>query len=252
MIDWIAWLPAQISPVVVLLLVVVSFFTSALTAAVGIGGGVALLAVMVNFVPPAVALPVHGVVQLGSNTGRAALLRHDIQRDILKLVLIGSILGIIAGALVFVALPTATLQLILAVFILYSVWAPRLRPADIPLPGFIGVGAVATFCTMFIGATGPLLAAFLSPTRFPRHTVVATHAACMVIQHGLKVIAFGWLGFNYWPWLLLLAAMISSGFLGTLTGRKILNQLPERIFSHGFKIVLTLLALRLLWTALGN
>jgi hypothetical protein len=39
--------------------------------AFGIGGGAALLAVMASLVPPAALIPVHGVVQVGSNLGRA-------------------------------------------------------------------------------------------------------------------------------------------------------------------------------------
>ena len=249
MLNEMILLPSELSLSIAILLIVVSFFTSALTAAVGIGGGVALLAVLVSIAPPAIALPVHGIVQIGSNAGRAGLMRKHIRWDIFQPFAWGSLLGIIAGALVFVALPTATLQILLGVFILYSVWAPKLRPADIPLRGFALVGAVATFCTMFVGATGPMLAAFLSPVRFQRHNVVATHATCMTLQHSLKAVAFGFLGFNYWPWLVLLAAMIGSGFVGTMVGCHVLNKLPEQVFRRGFQIILTLLALRLLWSA---
>ena len=44
--------------------------------------------------------------------------------------------------------------------------------------------------------------------------------------------------------------MIASGFLGTLLGRRILKGLPERLFSRLFRIVLTLLAGRLLYLAI--
>ena len=249
MLNEFAFFPSEVSLGVGALLIAVSFLTSALTAAVGIGGGVALLAVLVSVVPPLIALPVHGIVQIGSNAGRAGLMREHIRWDIFGPFAWGSLLGIVAGALVFVTLPTTTLQILLGVFILYSVWAPKLRPADIPLRGFAVVGAVATFCTMFVGATGPMLAAFLSPVRFQRHNVVATHATCMTLQHSLKAVAFGFLGFNYWPWLVLLAAMIGSGFVGTIIGRQVLNNLPEQVFQRGFQIILTLLALRLLWSA---
>ena len=66
-----SFLPEGIGVGAALLLVVASFFTSALTAAFGVGGGVAMLALMGLFVPVAALIPVHGTVQLGSNTGRA-------------------------------------------------------------------------------------------------------------------------------------------------------------------------------------
>lgn len=61
-----------------LLLVLVSFLTSALTAAFGIGGGVAMLGALAGMAPPSVIVAVHGVVQLGSNTGRAFIQRAHV------------------------------------------------------------------------------------------------------------------------------------------------------------------------------
>ena len=62
--------PPDLSTGFALLLVATSFVTSALTAGLGIGGGVALLAVMAYGMPVAALIPVHGVVQIGSNLGR--------------------------------------------------------------------------------------------------------------------------------------------------------------------------------------
>ena len=69
-------LPPDVSALAGIGLVALSLFTSALTAAAGIGGGLVLLSVMASFLPPIVVIPTHGVVQLGSNAGRAVLLRH--------------------------------------------------------------------------------------------------------------------------------------------------------------------------------
>ena len=230
-------------------LVALSMFTSALTAAAGIGGGLVLLSVMASFLTPVVVIPIHGVVQLGSNAGRVVLMREHIDRAILLPFALGSALGIALGAKLFVALPTPVLQAILGCFVLASVWLPRLKAARIPYPAFTLVGVVGSFCTMFVGATGPFIASFITPERLERHAVVATHAACMTLQHSLKVLAFGFLGFAFLPWLPLLAAMIGAGFLGTVVGKRLLDRLPHRVFARGFKVVLTLLALRLLYAA---
>jgi uncharacterized membrane protein YfcA len=71
----------------------------------------------------------------------------------------------------------------------------------------------------------------------------------MCVQHSLKVVAFGILGFAFLPWLPLLAAMIIAGFLGTVIGKRLLDHIPHRIFARAFKIVLTVLAARLLYSA---
>lgn len=244
-----ALLPPDVSALAAIGLVALSLFTSALTAAAGIGGGLVLLSVMASFLPPLIVIPIHGVVQLGSNAGRAALMREHIDRHILLPFVLGSLLGIALGAKLFVALPTPVLQTILGLFVLASVWLPKLKASKIPNRGFTLVGIVSSFCTMFVGATGPFIASFISPDRLARHAVVATHAACMTVQHSLKVIAFGFLGFAFLPWVPLLACMVAAGFLGTILGKRLLDRLPHRIFARAFKVVLTVLALRLLYAA---
>ena len=62
------------APLEILLLSTAAFCTSALTAVVGAGGGTALIAIMLQVMSPAAAIPVHGVVQLASNTTRVWLL----------------------------------------------------------------------------------------------------------------------------------------------------------------------------------
>jgi uncharacterized membrane protein YfcA len=71
----------------------------------------------------------------------------------------------------------------------------------------------------------------------------------MVIQHGLKIGVFGLLGFNYAPYLPLVAGMIATGFLGTLAGRRLLHGMGDSRFNYALTILLTILGLRLLWMA---
>ncbi len=71
----------------------------------------------------------------------------------------------------------------------------------------------------------------------------------MSIQHGLKIIAFGMLGFAFWPYVPLLTGMLVCGFFGNMAGRLVLAWLPEKNFRTLFRVVLSALALRLLYGA---
>jgi len=243
-------LPSDFDQLFALFLIAFSFFTSAVSATFGLGGGVAMLVGLLMVVPPAVALPLHGVIQIGSNASRAVLMRSHIMRPIFGWFIPGTLLGVLLASLLFTSLPINTLQLILALFILWSVWAPKMRARSISDRSYVGVGALGSFCTMFVGATGPLLAAFLTPDRYGRDRTVATHATCMTLQHLVKVIAFGILSFAYQQWIPLLVAMLVSGFAGSVLGKSFLQRLPEARFKVFFKILLTILSLRLLYTAL--
>jgi uncharacterized membrane protein YfcA len=74
----------------------------------------------------------------------------------------------------------------------------------------------------------------------------------MVAQHTVKIIVFGLLGFAYAPYAGLIVAMIATGFLGTLVGRKLLHGMGDERFQKALKIVLTLLALRLIWSGVSG
>ena len=93
------------------LLVGISFFTSFLTAAVGIGGGSILLALMAQAMPPAAIIPVHGIVQLGSNVGRAAVLHKSVDRALLGWFVAGSLVGALIGGRIVVTMPVDALRL---------------------------------------------------------------------------------------------------------------------------------------------
>ena len=227
-------------------LVVLSYFTSAITAAFGLGGGVMMLAAMASIMPSIAIIPVHGAVQMGSNGGRAWMLRQHLDWSIFKYFVAGSVVGAAVASQVVVVLPREMLRLILGLFVLWAVWAPKLAKKDIGNSGFILVGTVTTFASMFVGATGLLIGAFMSPGKLGRMTTVSTHAVCAMLQHGLKLIVFGLLGFAFQDWVPLVIAMIGTGFLGTFTGKKLLERLPEKVFGYVFKGLLTLLAARLI------
>jgi uncharacterized membrane protein YfcA len=227
----------------------VSFLGSFITAALGLGGGTLTLASMALFMPPVALIPLHGVMQLGSNGGRALLMYRHVLKGIVPVFLIGTIVGAAIGGQVVVTLPIYLLKSILAVFILYSVWAPRFQASDPGKKTFFGVGALAAFTTMFVGATGVLIAPFVFAACRNRQEIVATHATLMTIQHFFKVIVFGFLGFAFGPYIPFLIGVIVFGFAGTYIGKFALDRLPEHLFRTILKFILTALAARLLYSA---
>ena len=105
----------------------VSFLGSLIAGALGLGGGVLVLATMANLLPPTALVPLHGVVQLGSNVSRAVLSWRQTVVAIVVPFLFGSVIGAALGAQFVVALPKYLLQVIIALFILFSTWAPQFQ-----------------------------------------------------------------------------------------------------------------------------
>ena len=244
-----SFLPPGLSPDIAVLLMACSAFTSMVTAALGAGGGVMLLALMAMWIPPAAVIPVHGMIQLGSNAGRMTLAWRHIDWRVIAAFAPGVVLGALAGSLVLVQLPPWAWQVTIALFVLYLCWGPKLPPLALGRSGILAASALTSFISLFVGATGPLVAAFIKQIHTERFTTVATFATAMTLQHLPKAVVFGFAGFVFRDWIGFLVAMIACGFAGTWLGLRLLNRLGNRAFGQLFNILLTLLAMRLLWLA---
>lgn len=246
------FLPPDISLLSGLILVAVAFLGSAITAGLGIGGGLTFITVLASLVPAAAVIPIHGVVQLGSNVGRAAVQRAHIDWPIAGYFSMGCLVGAVVGGNLVVNLPENVLKVVLALFIIYTIWGPTRFGMPKAGPVILAVtGGISSFVTMFIGATGPFVISVLAPRLPDRRRLIGTHSACMIMQHSLKLLVFGLLGFSFGPWVPLLAAMIGAGFFGTLLGSRILHWAPEALFRKALKVILTVLAANLLLSAAG-
>jgi uncharacterized membrane protein YfcA len=226
------------------LLVAASLVTSFISAAFGIGGGFTLIALLALLLPPAALIPVHGIVQLGSNAGRVGImLKKVVWRPILPFV-IGTVIGAGLGAMVVVQLPPWAVQLALGIFIIWVVFAklPPIQQRYILLGGL-----VSSFLTMFFGATGNFIAAMVKSMNLDPVPHVATHSLMMTFQHFVKVLIFGLIGFQFGPYMILIIGMLISGFIGTIIGSRFLTKAGGRYFKPVLNAILFLAAARLIW-----
>ena len=246
----IEFLLGPLSPGVWIALVLSAAFTSMMTAALGAGGGVMLLAVMAQVLPAQVIIPVHGIVQMGSNLGRAVMAWRHIDWKVIAAFLPGAVVGAGLGAWLLVSLPPTVLYLSIAATILYLCWGPKLPRLVLGPAGTAAAGAVTTFLTLFAGATGPLVAAFIKQIHADRFRSIATFAAAMSVQHIFKAGVFMGAGVNLAAWFGPMAAMIAAGAGGTWAGLHLLKRMKDADFMRLCNSVLSVLALRLVWQAL--
>ena len=242
--------PESIDAISFIMLIAVSAASSFITASIGIGGGMIMLAVLAQVLPIKAVIPVHAVVQLGSNSGRAFMLRQYISWKLFSYFALGSLAGALVGGQLVTNLPLELLRAVLGIFILYSVWTPNKWNTPKNKWALIIGGSITTILTMFVGATGPLVTSLVRAFKLDRLQLVASSAAFLVFQHLLKAIVFTTIGFAFSPYLGLLILMIASGLIGTFLGKATLLKLNEQRFQRYLKIALSIMALRLLVLAL--
>jgi len=240
----------EIGPLLFAALTATSFATAFIGVYTGAAGGVILLGAMATVMPPQVVIPVHTVVMLGAGVSRTMIMWRSVMRDTLAPFVVGAVVGAVAGAKVFVALPTWMLQAILGAFILLVTWLPHLGRLGALRGRFAVLGFGAVFLGVFVSATGTLIAPFVASATPDRLRLVATMGALMTITHLAKLAAFGVIGFAVGSLAPLMAAMIAAGTAGNWVGEVALRRTSERRFRLLFQLVLTALGLRLLWSAL--
>lgn len=241
------------------ILCVTAFLTAILSALVGMAGGMTLLSVMLLFLPPLVAIPLHGAIQLASNFSRTVIQREHARYDLLwrygwPLLPMGAL-----GLLVARELPERALEAAIGAFVLVATW----RPAWLALGAlaalstnarFTALGFAAGFLNVTIGATGPLVAPFFLRLGLARQAVIGTQAGVQALGHVVKLVLYAGFGFAFREHALLLAAASACAIAGTWVGSRLLERLSERGFTRLYKGVLTLLALQLVlgaaWGAL--
>jgi uncharacterized membrane protein YfcA len=233
-----------------------ALFTASVSAVLGMAGGIMLLAVMLLFLEPAAAIPVHALVQLTSNSSRSLIHARAVRRDLL---LPFAVLVLPAG---FITLPVAQhapaegLRFAIGLFVLIAVWRSRwlllgLDPESVAeRPRFAVLGAVTGALGPIIGATGPFIAPFFLGIGLTRFEIIGTKAACQTLTHLAKLVLFGLAGFAFSEYLPLMAGMAVSVVVGTALGTRLLRRIDDARFVQLYKIVLTAVAIRLLWSGL--
>lgn len=230
------------------ILIAAAILTSALSGVVGMAGGIALLGVMAAVMPAPVVVPLHGVVQLCSNFTRATLMLKRVRWRIFWAYSGPVIVGTAAARFVH---PGGALEwfdpliggFILA-FLLWRRFMPKL--GNLPVWTFAPLGLVTGFLSLFVGATGPLIAPFFLRDDMEPDEIVATKGCVQIVTHVMKIPAFLSMKFDYLAHGRELAILVACVVVGTVIGNRILARLSKKAFTMLFEFVLAGVAIYLL------
>jgi len=234
---------------VVAILSIFAFGTSIISAVVGMAGGIVLLSLMTFFLPLQVIVPIHGIVQLISNSTRTWFLKDHVVKPVFLWFCLGLPFGAIGSTYIIknISDPTAGYALI-ALLIFYTLFKPKKLPAlSIPYPAFAIIGAMVGFLGPLIGATGPFMAPFFLRDEFSKENIISTKSSVQTMGHLIKIPVFLSVGFPYMDHVIMIVSLTIAAVLGTKAGVMLLGKLNEKAFRIIFKTALFGAALRLLY-----
>jgi len=244
-----------------IILIISAFITSSISAVLGMGGGIILLGIMAIIIPNGfMVIALHGIIQLISNTTRTYVFRKYLKKNLIKEFSIGAIIGAGISAFIifllikFFEVSSANeikvdfLKPIIGIFIIWYLFLKG-EKKEKDSKSFIKVGSISGLASVFVGATGPLIAPFFLNSNLTKENIIANKAACQMITHLTKIPLFIlFFNVNYVEEYKLLLPLILAVFIGTNFGKKILKMIPEKLFIKLFKTALFIIAIRLIFS----
>src|SRR5210317_367428 len=228
---------------------IISMVSSTAAAVFGLGGGLILISFLPDFLPAEALVPVHGVTQLASNTSRAAFSFRSIVWRLWPLFFAGSVLGATLFGLLVVNISTAYIPVFIGVYILLKLWSERVGRLLSSFDSLFVLGFLQTGLGILVGSTGHLTMPRLLKEISDRDGIVATSGMFMSLSHGLKLLAYGIIGFKFSQYSVILAYMVTGALIGSFIGTLLRRQISNRWFSQILKILLTVMALRMIYSA---
>ena len=239
-----------------------SAVTAFISGVFGMAGGMILMAVLVSLasVSVAMAMIIHGSIQMASNGWRAYLLKGHIYWKVCRHYAIGAAFGIgmIAAVFLIAWRPDKRAVYLVLGLLPLLIWLPKERlDLDIQKRShaiFAGFGVQAL--NTIAGVAGPLLDLFFVRNAMTRQEIVATKAVTQALSHVVKV-AFWTLplvseaGFGALPPVWFFAGAIPIAMASTWAGKQVLLRMKDVNFKRYVKWIVSVVGVVLLLRAAG-
>ena len=174
--------------ILLFILVTLGSLVSSLT---GLAGGTLILAGLLLFFSPALALPLHSFTQLSSNALRSGLFFKHVDWKTVFFYFLLMIPSTWLGAMIFHLINPSWLKILVGLLILISLLPWKFKTLKAPNSWiFFWLGGLSGFLSVFVGAVGPLVTPFFNRLNLSRQGMLSTKSAGQALLQLSKIFAF--------------------------------------------------------------
>ncbi|MGF1751909.1 sulfite exporter TauE/SafE family protein [Vibrio cionasavignyae] len=224
----------------------IALLTSMVAAIVGFGGGMLLIAILPFFLSPALIIPIHGLVQLASNSSRMLFSLKHVRWQLLPRFLVGSVVGALMIGYGLSHISMKYVPVAIGLYILLNLWSPRFSASVSRYESYYLIGFLQTGLGLVVGATGPLSLSVLTKQLESKDEIIATSSLFMTISHLAKVPVYLSFTESMFSDLGLIAYMVLGAILGSFIGTKLRLSTKNDYIIKIIKLLLTLLAVKMI------
>ncbi len=238
----------------ILLFFIAAFLAIVIGTVAGFGTSTIFLPIALIFVDFKTALVLVAVSHISGSLGATAFFRHGLDKRLILLFGVPSIILTILGAYLVTYAPQNFLQFILGVFLLifsiYSLLRPNFKVSPSKVNTVFG-GSLSGFLQGLVGIGGPLRGAFLISYNLDKFRYIATLAAIAVIIDATRIPIYFLNNllepqfYYYVPFLVII------GIVGSYTGKRIVQKIPQNIFKKVVLVGIAFASLLLIYGSLN-
>jgi uncharacterized membrane protein YfcA len=230
-----------------ILFFVAAFVSEVIGTTAGFGSSTIFLPISLFFVDFKTAIILVAIFHLFGNIGRITFFKHGLDKKIIFLFGVPSVLLGLLGAMLVGILPQPILKMILGLFLITISVTFLFKPKlSFPTNDKITVtgGSISGFITGIVGTGGALRATFLTGFNLEKTKYIATAATIALATDITRIpvyVSQGFLTENFYYYIPILFVIALSG---SYVGKKIVNRINQEKFKKIVLIAIILVSVK--------
>ena len=224
-----------------------AYFSEIIGTTAGFGSSTVFLPFALLFYDFKTALVLVAFLHVFGNIGRISFFRHGLDRRLLIIFGLPSVIATFAGALLVSAVSQGVLKGFLGVFLvaysLISFWKENMRVKPTVQNAVIG-GGLSGFLAGLIGTGGALRGAFLTAFHMPKERYIATAAAIALAVDITRLPVYVAQGFLDRQFFWFVPVLFAIAIVGSYTGKQIVSRIPQKQFRRVVLLALLVVGIK--------